>query len=199
MSEEVSETLREAYAAVQAAGVPEHLQEVAFREAMRILSPSAPPAPAVNPAADKAKGRGGDTAVDAEQVVSEETMYARVAEQTATDRDKVEQLVHMDNDVPRVTIPGMRLGKNNAEKTRAIAQILTIFRGFGLGENDTSLEVVRNEAIRLKCYDSANFTAQLAKLDGYVITGSGQSRRIRAKATGIQSFPAFVDRILGEA
>lgn len=202
MSKEVSETLRAAYEAVQAAEVPEHLQEVAFREAMRLLSPSAPPAPAVIAVAGKVKPGGGAVssgAEDTEQVVPEETVYARVVEQTGADRDKVEQLVHMDNDVPKVTIPGLRLGKNNAEKTRAIAQILTIVRGFGLGENDTSLEVVRTEAIRLKCYDSANFTAQLAKLDGYVITGSGQNRRIRAKATGIQAFPALVDRLFGEA
>jgi hypothetical protein len=98
-----------------------------------------------------------------------------------------------------VSIPGIKLGKNNAEKTRAIAQILTIVRGFGLDEAETSVEVVRAEAIRLKCYDSANFSSQLGKLSGFVITGSGTNRRIRSKAAGIQAFPGLVDSLLGES
>jgi hypothetical protein len=198
--EELSATLRKAYEAVTAAEIPERLQEAAFREAMRILSPSIQSHVTINPVAPgQVVGGAGVPAPgdgDAVPAVSEEEMYARVAQQTGADGDKIE---HMDGDVPKITIPGLKLGKNNAEKTRAIAQILTIVRGFGLGENDTPLDVVRNEATRLKCYDSANFAAQLSKLDGFVLTGSGQSRRIRAKASGIQAFPALVDRLIGEA
>jgi hypothetical protein len=62
-----------------------------------------------------------------------------------------------------------------------VAQTLTIARGFGLEENETPLEVIRSECTRLKVYDSANFSSQLAKLAGYVVSGSGQNRRLRAK------------------
>lgn len=200
---EVSDTLRKAHEAVIAAEIPDHLQEVAFREAVRLLAPVAQPViTALSPRSVVATpGKALPMTVGSDDVpdVSEDEMYDRVVTQTGADRSNVEQLFHMDNGVPVISLPGLRLGKNNAEKTRVIAQVLTIARGFGLGENDTSIEIIRNEANRLKCYDSANFTSHLATLDGYVITGSGQNRRIRAKANGIQTFPTLVERIFGEA
>ncbi|MFT4083111.1 MAG: hypothetical protein QM638_11045 [Nocardioides sp.] len=197
--DQLSETLRKAYEAVTAAAIPDHLHEVAFREAMRVLvpPPSGAAAPTPRTGRETRSTSSGEVA-DPTPQVSEDYMYDQVAAQTGVQRDKIERLVHMDDDGPRITIPGMKLGKNNAEKARAIAQVLTIVRGFGLGENDTSLEVVRGEVVRLKCYDPANFTAQLSKLDGFVITGSGQTRRIRAKASGIQAFAGLVDRLVGE-
>ena len=195
--DELSKTLRAAYDAVREAGIPERLEEAAFREAMRVMvpAPGAAPARAV-PAVVPPRGKQDPESVPE---VTEDELYARVIDQTGVDRDKLEQLVHLDNGTPKITLSGMKLGKNNAEKTRVVAQVLTIVRGFGLGENDTALEVVRSEVGRLKCYDSANFTAQLAKLDGFVVTGSGQNRRIRAKSNGIQAFAALVERLVGEA
>ena len=114
-------------------------------------------------------------------------------------REKLDELVHLDAGVLRVSIPGIKLGKSNADKTRAIAQILSIVRGFGLDEDETSLELVRAEAQRLKCYDSANFSSQVKVLNGYLITGSGTNRRIRAKSAGIAAFPELVDSLLGES
>ncbi len=61
------------------------------------------------------------------------------------------------------------------------------------------MELVRAEAQRLKCYDPANFSSQIKVLSGYLITGSGTNRRIRAKSGGISAFPAFVDSLLGES
>ncbi|RSM61589.1 hypothetical protein DMB66_24515 [Actinoplanes sp. ATCC 53533] len=118
-------------------------------------------------------------------------------EHTGVDREKLEQIVHLDGDVLKMSLPGIKLGKNNAEKTRAVAHILTIVRSFGMEESETSVDVVRTEVSRLKCYDSANFSSQLSKLSGFIITGSGSNRRIRAKAAGIAAFPALVDNLLG--
>ena len=85
---------------------------------------------------------GGDGGV----AVSEGEMYARVIEHTGVDRGKLERLVHLDDDGPRITITGIKLGKNNAERTRAVAQVLTIARGFGMDEAVTSLEGHRTGA-----------------------------------------------------
>ena len=201
---EVSETLKKAHDAVVAAEIPEQFHEIAFREAVRLLAPVAQPViTAATPRQSAATAGMAPTksvgTEDSAPVVSEDEMYERVVMQTGADRAKVEEVFHEDSNVPVVSLPGLRLGKNNAETTRVNAQVLTIARGFGLGENDTSIEVIRNEAIRLKCYDSANFTSHLATLDGYVVTGSGQNRRIRARASGIAAFPALVDRLVGEA
>lgn len=214
---EVSETLKKAWTAVEDAGLPEKIQEVAFREAMRLLVPSPTPvvaaAPAAGPRTSGQTGKSGQTSGttasgssdggsngDGSKITAaEDTILEKVEQHTGVSRGKLEELVHLDDGVLKVSIPGIKLGKSNADKTRAIAQILTIVRGFGLDEQETSLELVRAEAQRLRCYDSANFSSQVKVLNGYLITGSGTNRRIRAKSAGITAFPALVDSLLGES
>ena len=213
---EVSETLKKAWTAVEDAGLPDHLHEVAFREAVRLLVPVpvVHAAPAAAPRMSSQTGKSGATGGGAasggsgdgssngdgsKTTVDEGTLLDKVAQHTGVAREKLDELVHLEGDVLKISMPGIKLGKNNADKTRAVTQILTIVRGFGLDEHETSLELVRAEAQRLKCYDSANFSSQVKVLTGYLITGSGTNRRIRAKSAGINAFPAFVDSLLGES
>lgn len=203
---EVSATLKKAWAAVEDAGLPEKIQEAAFREAVRLLVPAqvvAAGQTGKSGAASGSTGSGSSGKVsngDGSKITqTESTILDKVEQHTGVSRDKLEDLVHLDDGVLRVSLPGIKLGKNNADKTRAIAQILTIVRGFGLDEDETSLELVRAEAQRLKCYDSANFSSQIKVLNGYLFTGSGTNRRIRAKSAGITAFPAFVDSLLSES
>jgi hypothetical protein len=200
---DVSEILKKAWDAVDGAGLPEAVRPIAFQEAVRLLAPDAPAAapPMATGRDDTGSASLGGPANGAERRsdVPEEEIYDRVVEHTGVDRAKVEQVVHLDDDGLRVSLPGLRLGRNNAERTRAVAQILTIARGFGLGENETPLEVIRGECNRLKVYDSANFSAHVGKLNGYVVSGSGLNRRLRAKSPGIQAFPALVDALVSDS
>jgi hypothetical protein len=215
MSAEVSEVLKQAWDAVEAANLPSEIQAVAFREAVRLMSPAEAASAGAHTQGGTARsggsgGAGGSGSGSSKGAtgsgsanaitVDEAEIYARVAEQTGVDREKLEELVHLDDGVLKISIPGIKLGTNNAEKTRSIAQILTIVRGFGLEEHETSVELIRAEAQRLKCYDSANFSSHLGKLrGGYLITGTGINRRIRAKAGGIHAFPDLVDSILSDS
>jgi hypothetical protein len=204
---ETSDILKKAWVAVQDAGLPDKLHEVGFLEAVRLLSPQEP-APVVSAstvaAAPKPRSAGENgTASDpskdgAGAAVSEELMYDRVVAQTGVSRDNLERLVLLDEEGPRLALPGIKLGKNTADRARAVAQVLTIVRGFGLEEDATSLDVIRTECTRLKVYDSANFSAQVTKMDGYPVAGSGPNRRLRARGPAITAFPALVDRLLGE-
>lgn len=126
-------------------------------------------------------------------------MLKRVAAQTGTDRALLEQLVHLDDDGPRISIPGLKLGKNNAEATRTIVEILTIVRDFGLGEKETHIDVIRKEADRLRVYDTGNFSTYINTVTGFQVVGSGSSRRLRAKSPGIAAFPELVDRLVGKS
>jgi hypothetical protein len=201
---EVSDTLKQAHEAVVESGVPEELHEVAFREAVRLITMSA--------AAPRRSSTGtarlwtqhvlssaaapADTSAPPVATVSEDEMYDRVVSQTDVDRDKLELLVHLDDDGPRIDMAGLKLGKNNAERTRAVAQILAIVRGFGLGEEATEVSIIRDECNRLKVYDSANFASQVGKIPGFVLSGSGSNRKIRPRGPGIQAFPALVDNLI---
>jgi hypothetical protein len=197
---DTTEVLRKAWAAVEGAELPEKIHEVAFREAVRLIVP-APIAPATGGRAGKPAGTGGaaDAPGESGVSISEDEMYERVVGQTGVSRDTLEEAVHLDDDGPKISIPGLRLGRTNAERTRAVAQIMTIVRGFALEENETSLEVIRAECERLKVYDSANFSSHLKALNGYVINGSGQNRRLRAKGPGIAAFPGLLDGLLASS
>jgi hypothetical protein len=203
---DVSETLKKAWAAVQEAGLPQEMHEVAFREAVRLLAPTGNGSAAVswagkpngNSTAEHAGRSNGENANESGTPgIAESEMYDLVVQQTGVDREKLERVVHLDADGPRISMAGIKLGKNNAERTRVVAQVLAITRGFGMGESDTPLEVIRAECDRLKVYDLNNFSAQLKALNGYVITGAGQSRRLRAKGTGISAFAGVVDDLVG--
>ena len=203
---DATEVLKKAWSAVARAGLPNEIHPVAFREAVRLLVPdahTAPPGQATvaipagtsgdrNPAGGSKNGNGGPP-------VSEEEIYIRVAAQTGVEREKLERLVHLDDNVLRMSLPGIKLGNNNADRAPAVAQILTIMRGFGLGESETSLELIRAECSRLKVYDSTNFSSHISKMNGFVVSGSGQNRRVRAKGAAVQAFQALVDRLLGES
>jgi hypothetical protein len=200
----VSETLKQAWAAVQEASLPEEMHEVAFREAVRLLAPASKEiagergmgTPSGNKSSGGTGGSGGSES-DGGPSRTENEIYDLVVQQTGVDRDKLAQVVHLDDDDPKVGIAGIKLGKNNAERARAVAQILTMTRGFGLGESETSLEIIRAECDRLKVYDSANFSSHMKALTGYVITGTGQNRRLRARGPGVAAFPGLVDNLLG--
>jgi hypothetical protein len=202
---EVSETLKTAWEAVESAGLPERIHEVAFREAVRLLAPGEVAAShlrgpshstKLDPGRGSLAGKVADVGSAAE--LDGDEIHDRVATHTGADRALLEQLVHVDGDSVRVSIPGLRLGRNNAERARAVAQVLTIVRGFGLEENGTPLDAIRAECERLKVYDSANFSSQLKALNGYVTTGTDRNRRLRAKGAGIEAFPALVESLVGD-
>jgi hypothetical protein len=200
---DVSETLKMAWAAVQEADLPVEMHETAFREAVRLLASASDGTagklwmarPPDSASSDVSRSSGSSNGDDAPRVTEDE-MYERVVQHTGIDRGKLERIVHLDDD-PRVSLPGIKLGRNNAERARAVAQILAIARGFGLGESETPLEFIRAECDRLKVYDSGNFSSHMKALDGYIVAGSGQGRRLRVKAAGIASFPKFVNDLLG--
>lgn len=211
---DTSAVLKEAWAAVENAGLPDKIHEAAFKEALRLIAPL-PSAATVQQSGQAGKpgsglstggGAGsngsapsGDDQSESAITASENDLLERVATGTGTDLEVLLNLVHLDNGQLRISLPGIKLGKNNADKTRMIARIFTIVRSFGLNEDDTSVELVRDEAQRLKCYDSANFTAQLSKLNGYITKGTGANRRIQAKGPGIAEFPGLMKKLAEES
>jgi hypothetical protein len=206
---EASEVLKEAWVAVEEADLPDEIKAIAFREAVRLLSPgdsASWPAHGVAPVGKQgtggpSKGRGDQVrgGEDGQVPVTEAEIYDRVVAQTGADRGKLEQVVHLDDGDIRVSIPGIKLGKSTAERARSVAQLLAITRGFGLEESETPLEVVRKECERIKVYDSPNFSSQIRALDGYVVTGSGRSRRLRPKSPAIEAFPALIEGLVGDS
>ncbi len=203
-----SSVLKEAWAAVEEAGLPERIHEAAFREAVRLISPATTGSSSGGSSGGSSGARASNTSAGASAVgtpgegaitIDEDELLRRVATGTGADLSALSNLIYVDDGELRLILPGIKLGKNNADRTRTIAALFTVVRSFGLNEDDTSVELVRDEAQRLKCYDSANFASQLKALQGFVIKGTGANRRIQAKGPALSEFPALVAKLAGEA
>lgn len=205
-----SSVLQEAWSAVEKANLPESIHEVAFREAVRLIAPptvaSAQPTrvgqTSISRATTTVSGTPagvGDSLNENAISLSEDELVRKVSTGTGADADALGNLIYVDGGVLRLNLPGIKLGKNNADRTRTIAAVFTVVRSFGLDEDDASVELVREEAQRLRCYDSANFSSQLKALQGFVIKGAGNNRRIQAKSPGISEFPNLVAKLMGES
>lgn len=207
---DVSQILKQAWAAVQDADLPEEIQQVAFQEATRLIAASE--LQSLQPAAVAARSDSGTQSSGAGTSsklssgpssgvgVTEKSLLESVSSHTDIDFDKLMELVHLDDEELRVSLPAVKLGRNNADKTRAIAQILAVVRYCGLDEPETPYELIRAEVMRLKCYDSANFSAQLSGLSnvGYITSGSGRNRKLRPKPASLKAFAVLVSKLAGE-
>lgn len=198
------ETVKEAWSAVSDAGLPEELKETAFREVLRSMLTGSEPVgkPRSNPRRHASGGSAGDggKSNDGDAVeIDEHEVFAKVEHQTGVSLDKLERLVMVDDGVVKMIPPGKDLGKTTAEAARAAAQVVTVVGAYGLDRRDTEYEVIRNECVRLRVYDSKNFASKhLPNITGFVTKGSGNSRRLEAKAAGAKNFPPLVDYLLGE-
>jgi hypothetical protein len=200
---DAAEALKKAWSAVEESGVPETMHEAAFKEVLRSLLGAAPAARPASGASDRPAAKpprpGAETA-DPEDGPEESAVIAAVASETGVPADKLERLFHIDEGVVKL-IPGQgSLGSSTAEKARAIAQVVTVVRAVGMSEPSTAYDAVRDECKRKHCYDGKNFASlHMGTVPGFVTKGDGGSRRLEMKGGGLASFPALVDKILGES
>lgn len=133
--------------------------------------------------------------------VDEAAVRAAIAEYTGVAEEKLERLFHIDNGVVKVIVNHSKLGSNEADKARTTAQIVTVVGKLGLGHDETPLNVIRDECARKHFYSVKHFTNKhMPNIDGFVIKGEGRaSKRLQARPSGINAFPALVDRVLGES
>jgi hypothetical protein len=205
---ELTESIRTAWTAVEESGIPEHMQELAFKESLRSLLGTAPQVARGQQSklvrSDEVGG-GGDPAGDgngegAAPTVDEHAVIAAVSEHTGVAVEKLERVFHLDSGVVKILVNHTALGSNAADKTRAAAQIITVVRKVGMGHADTDLDIIREECQRKHFYDSKNFASKhLPSIDGFAVKGEGRSKRLEARNGGLTAFPGLVDRVLGES
>lgn len=202
---DIAESIKAAWAAVEDSGVPEHMQELAFREALRALLQTAPSAPPHAKQRTSSVDNGPKPMLDeaggtAATVVEEATVIAAVAEHTGASAEKLEKLFHIDNGTVKLVVNQNALGRSGADKTRAAAQVITIVRKIGMGHADTSFAVIREECERKHIYVAKNFTSKhLPEIDGFVVKGEGRNKRLEARTSGISAFPALMKKILDDS
>jgi hypothetical protein len=202
---ELAQSIRTAWTAVEESGVPEHMQELAFKEALRSLLGTAPQAAPGQQSKLKRSDDGGEPTGDddgegAPPTVDEHAVIAAVSEHTGVAVEKLDRVFHLDNGVVKILVNHSSLGSNAADKTRAAAQIITVVRKVGMGHADTDFDIIREECQRKHFYDSGNFASKhLPNIDGFAVKGEGRSKRLEARNGGLAAFPVLVDKVLGES
>ena len=197
----LAESIKETWAAVEESGIPDHVQELAFRETLRAVLGTARPSTAASATAAQppSGATSGSSEGEGRASFDEQAVIAAVADHTGVSVGKLEQLFHLDNGVVKLSVNHSALGRNAADKTRAAAQIITIVRKLGMGHADTDFDIIRDECQRKHFYDGTNFASKhLPGIDGFVIKGEGRAKRLEARTSGVSAFPALIDKVLGQ-
>lgn len=186
---EASEVLTKAWSAVQASGVPESLYEVAFREAVALLKSSngarRTPPPAVGGTADR------EAATEAGEEVAQvdtEALLQTFADESGIDIAELVEVFFFDADgTAHLNVAGRKLGESTAAKAKAVATAIAAAYHYSADEPSVSVELIRAECTRLKCFDKKNFFTHMGSAPGTVLSGSGSSRVLRIKSNEIES------------
>jgi len=201
---DVASVLKAAWASVQEADLPDDLRGVAFTEAVRLLAPQTAPALGLAAAAAGSGDTGtpqgqsnGGAPDQPEDGLTEEKMYDALEHATSTPRAKLEALLHLHEGTPQLSVNSGSLKGSVAAKMRLIAQVIAVTRVVALHEQQgVSLEAIRAECERLHTFDVKNFSTQVKKVDGLVMTGSGKNTLLKVKPAAISSFADTVTSIL---
>lgn len=204
---ELAESIKRAWTAVEESGVPEHMQEFAFREALRAVLGTTPRNAAsvgagrTTSAIPQVKtGDGAAGGAGQSERVSEAEVLQKVSDETEVPVEKLDKIFHIDDGVVKLIGPHGKYGSNTSDQARAVAQIVTVVRKLGMGHADTPFEVIKEACESKHCYDSKNFASQhMPTIDGFVVKGEKKSRRLEAKGNGISAFPDLIDKVLGES
>jgi hypothetical protein len=185
---EATEVLSKAWAAVQESGVPEHLQEIAFKEAVTLLKP---PGGARRPAADNST-RSPDTQIigeasDPAPLVDVDELMDKFSTESGISSSELIEVFFFDPDgTAHLNVAARRLGDSTAAKAKAVAAAIAAAYHFASDEPLVPVELIRAECIRLKCFDKKNFFTHMGNTPGTVLSGTGSGRVLRIKSTEIE-------------
>ncbi len=210
---EPDEILNKAWEAVQASGVPESIQEAAFREAVAILrddvsegaqrKPTGPPAtrtrnrgekPGPKTAPKRRRSQPMDTAI---QVPDAATLFAELAHESGVDETDLRDILNVGADgTINVTPPTRTLGGSKAEQARTVVALVAPARLIGLKEDPVNAEALRRECQRKNCFDSGNFGATvIGRLDS--VNYGGNKAEVVLTSKWVGEFKVAVDRAHG--
>lgn len=191
----VSDLISEAWKAVKDAGVPEALQEVAFKEAMSVLTAGTSQANATSTAGGKtdgsaanpkpkAKPRTKREATDTEvigTVLPDDQLFDKFSTETGIPRQELEEVFYFDAGKPILNGPARQLGGSVASQARTVAIAITAAYHYALDVRDVPAAKVADECKRLKCWDTDNFSSYMAKEKAVNFIGPRGKKVFRVK------------------
>lgn len=167
---DVEELLSRAWSAVEKAGLPPELQELAFKEAISFLRAGSGGSQSLGGTLAGEPGGGARKGEAAPASRPDEAAFFRtLAQETGEDEQALRDILTLASDGHvKVVTPTRSLGQNKTEQARNVIALIATARSKGLGEHPVDTEHVRAELQRKQCYDQGNFAAtHLGKMKGF--------------------------------
>jgi hypothetical protein len=166
---DVDELMLKAWTAVEKAGIPDNLCELALKEAIDFLRAGDKTGAGLpghsNPAAPAKDGVSLAAESDQPQ---EADFFAILARESGASEDDLRDILILTSDGKvQVTPPTRSLGATKAQQARTVVALVAGARTKGLGEKPGNLEAVRAELTRKQVYDRGNFSSQLGRMKGF--------------------------------
>lgn len=206
----VSDLIAEAWKAVKDAGVPETLHEVAFKEAMSVLTAGTSQAnakPAVGggaaAGATKAKAKASARRETTEDevigtVLPDDDLFDKFSKETGIPRQELEEVFYFDGGKPILNGPARKLGGNLASQARTVAIAITAAYHYALDARDVPAAKIADECKRLKCWDTDNFSSYMAKEKAVNFIGPRGKKVFRIKQPDtVEALKTTVNSIRG--
>jgi hypothetical protein len=199
-----SDLLKMAWEAVEESGVPEHIQAVAFREAVEHLRAEDDDGGSESRTKQQeGRGRKGatrrkqqDADGDGAGPVDEDTFFARLADESGAEEKDLRDVLTLSGNTVHVAPATRKLGGSKAQGARNVTALVAGARAFGLGEDPINAIAVHDELKRKKLWDPNNFAAKhLGPLDGF---NQGANRtELRTTSKWVGDFTSALDQALG--
>lgn len=180
--------LRKAWEAVEAAALPEHLHEIAFREALALEAGSV--RPQVRSGKDVRSNPAGKTPEPVE-------FFEKLAEESGISVENLQQVLAFNGETVTVAPPARSLGTTTTDQARNVAALVAGARFAALGENPVPSKAVREACAKKNCYAPKDFAKHLRPLRGFNLSGKGESAEILINARWIDEFTAAVVLVTG--
>ena len=198
-SDSLSDRLRAALEAVEAAGVPEDLREIAFTRALEVtlgpVVPIAPVPPGQSPIGTHAPAPELTPPADAGSQI------ARLASKLGIDVPTAAKVYDIDSDGLHLLLSPKKFDDKVTGAMQQIARLIVAGRqAAGLDEEWTKLKEVRAACENRGKYDGSNFSTYIKKLDGdgFRLKGTGQSRELKANASGFEKTGELVKELAAQ-
>jgi hypothetical protein len=187
----VTDALRSAHEAVDAAGVPQELRVAAFEKAATaLLSPVGPPGPGTEPRGMGAPGTGADS----------DSAVGRAARKLQVEEVQLSRVLDFDEDGVHVLLQRSRFSSKKSEAIQQVALLVVAGRQAGGldPEGWTHQGQVRDATEALGVDDRKNFALHLKRLDGVRTRGSGRTGELKMNAVGFEAAGELLRRLAAE-
>ena len=195
----VASILGEAMAAVDAAGLPAQMREIAFSRAVDVIMARRTGETTARMEMAPESPSGSLTAMAEGRPAATDAPLSRIATRLRLDRDTVAEVFDEVDGKIDIIVPQRKLASGKSPATKQLATLVAAARQGADIEDWTDADEIRRFVEDFKRYDSANFAASLKEMDDiFRIKQSGRKITLKLGRPGWDKAAELVATLAGE-